>query len=211
MPRQFDNNSVLEVAFVGEHQGQRTLNLLHYRFADVVDGPRDWTTIDDDFMDVIQGLGGLQSTYLDCCSEEFTLLTIRTQILNPSRWSYIDHAIVGGEGQVVAPALPPNDGVTITKRNNGTGRTNRGAVHMPAVPTTFIADAEITSAALLAYENFGDVLVEELQLPQLPAPPMRLQPCIFHRADPTVSPTTTEYIVQRTSRVNRRRTKGVGE
>jgi len=210
MAREAFNGSILEVGIVGRHEGQRTLNLLHYKAENIAAEPLDFTPRAEEFFDQLNALDGLIPRYLDCVGQDYTLSEIRLQLLSPTRYAY-QVFVVNGVGSEAQESLPPNDGVTLTKKNDKVGRHNRGSIHMPAVPTTFVANGYITRAASLVYGNLSHKMIEPITLTQSPSPAMAWQPVIYNRLAPSTSPVYNQVQIQLTTRVNRRRTVGVGE
>lgn len=210
MPQPISNDAVFELSLVGRHAGQRTLTVLHYKTRSIV-GVMDFNARVADLQTGIMGLGGLVEAYLNCCSEEYEMEATRWQVLSPNRFAYHLFPLTGAVGAIAGAALPPNDGGVLVKRNDATGRRNRGIVHMPALPVAWADEGFLTSAAITAYQQLGDELVIPLDLPQSPDPTAFADPVIFNRTVPALSPPYLSAIPQNTARVNRRRTVGVGE
>jgi len=210
MPQPISNDAIVEVSFVGRHAGQRTLNLLHYKAKNIV-GPIDFTSLVADLQAGIMGLGGLVEAYSNCISMDWRLEGVRWQVITPNRFAFHWFPLADNPGGIEVASLPPNDGGVIIKRNDLTGRRNRGIVHMPGMPGTWVVDGLLTSAAINAYQQFGDEMIVPLVVPQSPDPSGSLEPVIFNKGNPTFSPVFTSATPQSTARVNRRRTVGVGE
>lgn len=211
MAKNFINGAVLEVGVLGHIYGQNTMTVLHYMVSGVLQ-PKDWNLFRNDFhQQFYTDLDSFVKNYLEATSDDFFLDGIRYQLIFPTRYAYDYYPTPGDQGGVVQPALPPNDGATITKRNDATGKNNRGSIHMPGVPSTFVVDGFLTAAAIGTYAQIGAKGVTPISLAQLPDPPMEWAPVIFHRVAPGASQPWTTWTVQDTSRVNRRRTVGVGE
>lgn len=202
--------SVIEVSIQGRHNGQRTLNLLHYKINAAPISPTDFTPYAELLIQELVAPTNLIDAYLNCCSDEFRLETIRVQVLSNVRYSYQDFPQTDSIGGVAEEALPPNDGVTITKRNNDTGRHNRGSVHMPAVPRTFVSLGLVTGVGVAAYNLFITELRKIQSITVLTAL-IELTPCILNKQFIPASVFFDQCTLQLTSRTNRRRTVGVGE
>jgi hypothetical protein len=210
MARTIHVNDVVEVSYRGRHVGQRTLNLLHYKCTAAPIGGVDFAGYADELIVLLNQDDDVSDRYLACCSNEFHLEEIRVQIISEIRYSYESFPQVDTIGTVAEEALPPNEGVTLTKRNDGTGRRNRGSVHMPAVPRTFVSEGVLTGAAVTAYTALG-VKLRAIKQPTVLAAAIDLTPVIFNKTTPSTSPPFNSVTVQLTSRTNRRRTVGVGE
>jgi len=210
MARIVNVGDIVQVAFAGRHAGQRTLNIWHYKLTAVAVGGQDWTGYATNLVTQYNNAGGLTEKYLDCCSDEFQLEEIRVQAIRANRYSYESFPQGPDPGNVAEEALPPNDGVTITKRNEFTTRHDRGSIHMPGVPRTFVSNGSLLAAGTAAYTAFAEELKKVMLVTVLTAT-IDMTPVIYNRSNPLVSQPWSEYIIQATSRVNRRRTVGLGE
>lgn len=209
MPRVLTDGAILEVTLVGDLNGSTSLNILHYR-AEGVTGSPDFTSQAQEFFDSLNALGGLLERYKDCISDDWFSREVRLQLISPVRYSY-QTFLWTGTGTEAQPALPPNDSIMLIKRNVLTGRRNRGSLHLPGVPVTFVAEGRITTAASLVVNNLGDVMVEAITGVATPPNPAHLfVPVIFNKDNPIVSPRFDSATAQFTSRVMRRRTVGLG-
>jgi len=199
----------IEVIMEGRSAGQATLNVFHYQITAAPIGGFDWNGYADQLNVQFGNPGGFIEKYLACCSNEFTLRTLRVQAIRAVRYSYENFDKADEPGTVAEESLPPNDAIVITKRNDGTGRHSRGSFHMPGVPRTFVSNGDITAAGLAAYTAFAQEAFQVLQLTVLSGT-VDLTPVIFNRSNPLTSQQWNQFIVQHTSRVQRRRTVGLG-
>lgn len=201
---------ILEVSLVGLHQAQRILTILHYRADPAIGSFPEFNTAASEFLDQLLVTGGVVETYLECLSEEYTFSAVRLQLIHPVRHAFKNFPQTGASGDVASPALPPNDGAMIVKRTDETGRHQRGAVHMPCVPTTFVDGGMLTTPAKVAYNAFGSAMVTNF-VTMSGGGQTQWDPVIFNRLQPANSPVFTSATAEDTSRTNRRRTVGRGE
>lgn len=202
-------SDIVEVSFEGRCAGQTTLNLLHYMITDAPIDGIDWNGFALALKGQIDNPAGMMETYLACCSDEFTLRSLRIQVIKQFRYSYEHFDLDDEPGTVVQEALPPNDAVVITKRNDSTGRHARGSIHMPGVPRTFVANGEVLPVGRAAYDLFATEAAKNQAVTVLSAT-LTLAPVIYNRLAPGTSQRWNQWITQATSRVQRRRTVGLG-
>jgi len=209
MPIPVLDGMVIEVTLVGRHQAQTVLTVLHYKATVPPAVFQDFAPLEDQVLDHLLITGGVVKSYLDAMSEEYEQSTIRIQPISPVRYAFFDHPQTASAGTVAAPAFPPNVSCVIVKRNELTGRHNRGSVHMPAVPLTFIDGGVITTGARVAYAALGDALTIPFTISG-GGGDTDWNPVIFRKANPPLSEVFTACSPQETSRIMRRRTLGVG-
>jgi len=209
MPRTVLTGHIAEVSLQGRSAGQVTLNVFHYMLDGIAIGGTDFDGHATELVTELQTPGDLIEKYLDCCSDEFQLEQIRVQIIKPIRYSYEVFTQGPDPGNVVAEALPPNDSVSITKRNDNTTRHDRGAVRMPGVPRTFVSEGLLLTPGVTAYNALATEFKEQRTTTVLAAEIM-WQPVILNRANHALSQPWSQHIVQLQSRIVRRRTVGVG-
>jgi len=210
MAKPMGTGSIVQVSFLGGIDGQRTLNILHYKRTDP-GASVDWNNIEQQFHGLLVGTGGLVDAYLACCSNEYTLQGIVYQLLSPTRHALRLYPLLGGTGTISTPALPSFVAASLTKQNDDTGPHNRGGIRMPGVPTTFVADSSLTSLAITAYNALGMQLAMPRVIDNTPAPPVVLSPCIYDRMAPSASALYSTARPELTARTSRRRVVGLGE
>lgn len=210
MAQPITNNAIMEVTLRGLHQDQRVLSVLHYAALVPPAVFQDFNEAAPDVVDALLATGGIVDKYLDAVSVEYALEEIRLQLITPIRYSFKSFLQASSPGTVAGTALPPNEGATLTKRNDATGRRNRGSLHMPALPISFVGGGRITTAGETAYLALGDVMVLPITTTG-GGGDVTWNPVIFNKAVPTTSPEFTSVTPQLTTRTNRRRTVGVGE
>lgn len=206
MPYQIATGSLMEVGIRGRHFGQRTLSVLHYQYIStslLSDGRQALI----DFMNKLGEAGGLLVKYRDCCSAVWTMEEVRAQWIFPLRYVYEQSTTGTGDGTVAGNSLPPNSSVTLYKRSELAGRHNRGFVHMPGVPLTFVTEGVLSTTGLAAYAALCTKLKTVIDVTGGPS----YQPVILNRSQPAISVFVNSCLPMGTARTQRRRTVGLGE
>lgn len=200
------NDKVL-VTFKGRSYGQRILLTLWYECIRAAPGGESLNLSMQKLRSLIKAGGAfdIETPYMKVLGNDYTLLEIKTQVIAPTRAIYFTQAItnVGNGGdQSVA-----NDSAALTLRCDLAGRKFVGTKHIGPVPDGASVSGLLTVGYKADLSNLGDALV----LPLTPlAPDAQYRPILFHRADLTSSPVTS-FAIGDQSRVQRRRTVGLGE
>lgn len=202
MPYPVADGSILEVTIQGRHNDQTVLSLFHYRLVGSLGLPDGEAAIDAFDLE-FQAVGGIADQYLSCCSNEYLGTRIHYQWIYNIRYHKKDFANRNGDGKVAVPAHPQNVGSAITKFNNIAGRHSRGTLHMPAVPQTFTTAGRLNGVGSLTYLT----LASQLQTVLVTG---TMEPVLLNKANPALSKVIDGATVEETTRINRRRTVGVG-
>lgn len=190
--------------------GQQILFTTHWRFDSVEPG----TTVQAEetfeawaaFLDSAEGWG---KAYADSVSQSLTGLTYVFQRIQPVRMVSKRIASTFTEGQVAEDSLPPNTSHVLTLRCDETGRNKVGNRHIAAVPPSFTENGMITADGITALSGLGETLMPFTSF-EVGLDTLQFGPVIYHRdAIPTYSE-ITNYSIQQTTRVERRRTVGLG-
>jgi len=206
MSREVSNGAILECVIRGLSDDQVTLSYFHYRLNNAV-ADSDGTALVNSFDGLFNSVGNVADRYLDCCSEDWLFTDVTYQWIYPTRFTFQRKDPFDVAGHVAEPMMPSNTAVALTKRTFLAGRTQRGTLHMPGVPTTFVLNSRVQPAGVTAYEALGDSIDNILTL----ATDEVFEPLIFHRALPNTSVQIQEVDSQHFVRIMRRRTVGVGE
>jgi len=205
MARPVNNGAILEVIVDGRSSGQTVLSVFHYRLSSAaagVDGTGLVTSLDG----MLNAVGGLVDKYLDCCAVDYLPLKISYQWIFPVRYTSQRLTPFAAAGNIAEILLPANVAMCLVKRTFLTGRTQRGVLHMPGVPVTFVDNSQVSGIGRAAYQALADSVDNTLTL----ATNEVFTPVIFHRADPALSPTIEVVEPESTSRIMRRRSFGLG-
>lgn len=140
---------VYQITVVGLHHGQQVVNVLHYQV--LVGAAADYSA-------ELANLWSNQNlnNYRACCSAEYRCTGLLSQKVKPiPALTAVSLTIGEGTGTGSANSLPSSNSVVITKRSAIAGRTGRGRIYMPGVPTTFEDNSQVTGAGLNVYNNFA--------------------------------------------------------
>jgi hypothetical protein len=196
----------------GSYAGQLIMFTHTYACTEVT-GAYDANAVAVDMINAVRaGVGGgdiLESKYLDCMSENYSLSRIDGQIVLPTR--YVVHSLNRGTvGHIEENPNTGNVAACITLRTPFGGRNQIANKHIGPVPTssTWLDGGSFKVAytgKLVALKDGLLVGYDDL------VNGFRMRPCITHRTGtPRYIPVTTG-VVGSTVRVQRRRTVGYGK
>lgn len=153
----------------------------------------------------VAGAADIMTPYLDCLQGDYQSLSIRAQVIYPTRLAYVElesvHLGQGGEGSVA------NDSACLTLRTDGSGRNQIANKHIGPVPDVVSISGVLTPAFRAKLSTLGGAMTASFQPGGAGAV---YTPVIFHKLNAT-SDNVTAWIVSEQSRVQRRRTVGLGE
>jgi len=203
MPYSVNDGAILEVTIKGRCFGQVCMNVFHYKLDStfgIPDGDAAIEAFNVEWNDAADFLGA----WAACTSFNLSIDQLVYQWIYPIRYHRVVHVPTGGVVQNAGDALAANISTAVTKLSEKATRHSRGTLHMPAVPTTFIEEGELTAAGITAYDGFLPFVDNDYRTGTL-------LPVLFNRNQPADSERIFSARLERTSRVNRRRTVGVGE
>lgn len=153
---------------------------------------------------------GFSTVFCNCISEDASTIQWFGQIIHPQRYVKQElTGVVNTTPTAPAGALPQNVSAGLTLRGDLGTRTNRGTKHMGAVPAEWVDGGYYTMAALGAYNNLKAVATGTLTL-ALAGGDTPCEPILYHKASPATGTLITNGFIGGTSRVDRRRTVGLG-
>lgn len=204
MPYPLNNNDVLLFTIVGKQADQTILNTFHYLYqgATAIDGAAKIRT----FMNSFQAL--VVSKLRDATSNDFKVQELWGQKVYPSRWAKEIKAI-NETGNVLQPALPPNDAASIQRGADEADRRGlQGRVQIAGVPRTGVEGGVLLVAQMALLQPIADALKSEIFEGDFGD---SVKPILFdRRADPAKKRPVTRSYVKPEVRVMRRRTVGRG-
>lgn len=209
--RPVQGGAILEVQNVGSEFGQRVMNVWHYRWEGAASPVADGDAIVADLKAVIQpgAVGGLLGALRAMCTESMSWNYIRYQWIAPIRYAPVNNALGAGPGTQAGEAMPPNVCGVVTLKSIFAGPGSTGRKHFGGLTTADELQGLMT-------EQFFDSanLVMEIMKSEVPTGGVqinsKLVPVVLDKVDYTISIPWTEYEIQDTSRVLRRRTVRVG-
>lgn len=199
-----NSGSIIELAAEYMVNGQQCINLFHYKFVTGAPLPNGRTAIQT----VLDGLDmlGIQTQHAACLSSLVGDITWYGQWIHPTRYAYA----IWNAGPKTASGpntmQPVNVGASITKKGEIAARSNVGTTHMGGVPAPWVVASMITAAGLAQYNLLASRMTQGFLLPTT----QEFQPVLFSKSAPATSAPIFEAFAQDTSRVERRRTVGVG-
>lgn len=202
------NNDIIQSTFRGLCFGQQIiLDLTFQIFGDFPVG--NSVSTDLDLINAAIAPGGVQNIvtpYLACLPAQYSLLELRSQLIFPTRSAYRQVAFVGAVGTDPGAATVANDSAALTLRTEKSGRSQVATKHIGPVPDNVSAAGLIVAAYKLSLAALGAKLVTSFVPPTSGS---LVVPVIYHRQTNTTD-LVNQYILGDQSRVQRRRTVGVG-
>lgn len=198
--------SILELTFQGLHDGQQVMTVLHYRYASQSQLPNGALALES-FLETVTANDQLYDLWKDCLSAKVTDMKAKAQWIWSLRYAFMEKITLPRSGSVAGDAYPPNVAVAITRRGEQANRHNIGTIHMPGVPVSFVTNGLVNPGAEASYATFAQKCLDQVTTPD---PVAAFDPIIYTRTGPALSQKPVGYVVQKNSRVMRRRTVGVG-
>lgn len=197
----------VQVNFVGRCYSQRIMLTTMWRVAQAAAPGETYALNMTQLIDSLDvgGANSIVTPYLALLQEDYTLIRITAQAIHPVRLAYVAKEVArpgnGGAGSVA------NDSACLTLRTANAGRSQVANKHIGPVPdgVSLAGRLDVAYKALVA--TLGSAMTATIQPDPLGA---IYQPVIFHRAS-ELHDGVTGFIVGDQSRVQRRRTVGVGE
>lgn len=203
------NNDVVQVTWRGECFGQRILLTHNYLILGDYNAATSVTQDLTDILNQVKAAGAFDVTtsYLACLAPDYTLHFMRAQRIKAIRSSYVEQVVAALPGTWAGAATVANDSAALTLRTASAGRSQRATKHIGPI-------ADNASAAGLIVVGMGPKLTAlGNKLIQAFAPAGSgsvVTPIIYHRGTGTFD-VTDRFILGDQSRVQRRRTVGLGE
>lgn len=209
MAYQVSNTSIVQMIIRGRYANQETMNVIHLSpvdppAGDIADGLANLEQIISSF-DITPG--GWSDLLSKCCHENFSIDWIQAQYVWPTRMAYLRRATETTAGTLVGTEAPPNVSATITYQCDGVGRHQRGNQHIGGLRGEDVTEGRLALTLFDDLKTLADFLAEPTIALDVG---FAYEMCIFQRAAPGASAFVTHNTVQTTSRVERRRTVGLG-
>ncbi len=149
----------------------------------------------------------LLTKYLACLPADYTANEIRVQRLRPTRSAYSVLSLAGRFGTHAEVATVANDSAALTLRTPFAGRDQVATKHIGPIPDAVSSEGLLTDG----YKAILNTLGQELSEPVIPVlPGGEITPCIFNR-NANAAVEVVQFAIGDQSRVQRRRTVGLGE
>lgn len=207
MPYSIQPGDIIEVRLNMRLYGQRMLNVLHWRNGED-EVPDAQTALQDTLDDMFDNPGGsVLDAYVAGLSADLTLLYADAQVIYPLRRAY-ERKVLDVQCSGDTPALPPNVSASITKRSTFAGAGSEGRIAIPGMMPQNQAGGEWTLDGIGVLNDIAAQWIAPLTLGTFTG---AARPIIYHRTNPNISVTWETLTIQPTTRVQRRRTVGLGE
>jgi len=205
-------NDIFQVTAVGQCFGQLIM-LTHYYAVTATGGGISEATASNELIDKIRAGGGgadvWETAYTNVLATEYTLDYWRAQKIAPVRYvgAIQNRGIAGTSGH---GALTANTQGSVTFRTVLSGRDQVATKHVgPLGNTATVMEGGLLKAATQA--ALVTLATAMRQVIVITAGGTTFEPCIFHKAPPGSYTLINSALVGDTTRVQRRRTVGLGK
>lgn len=199
-------NSILSMTFEGRVQNQQMMTVLHYKMTSAVTAPSGLLVLQN-LWEKIKLPNELFVRYQACLSNMMSGMRVKMQWLFPIRYAGTVFTPDSTFGQIASPVPGSNLSVALTKRSDLANRHAIGTLHMPAVPTTFLQNGQLSPIAVDAYAELATLVSQPIEL-VLSA--QTFTPVLFNSLNPAASLPVLEATPASYPRTMHRRTVGVG-
>jgi len=210
MPRPVASQDILEVRMLQRMAGQVLMNVLHYRLgvagASIVEGN---DVVIEAATTAFENAGGIISILKGISNQAWAYEGTIYQWIHTTRYTANRRNQGAGPGVVVGLAAPPNVMSTITKRSLFADRHGVGSIHIGGMTSTDITLGMLSAGRITNLSSLGELLILDIDVSAIPNA-LELTPIILNKSSPGASYSWHEATVQATSRVQRRRTVGLG-
>jgi hypothetical protein len=205
MPVDLAVNDIVEISIEGKINDQQTISTFHYRVGSISGAFPMFGQLAA-FLTALRADDKLFNSYQHVTSDQLDRLNMYAQVIYPIRYRYTNDEAPDETGAVDSLAFPPNVQASITRAAERAGRRYVSHLAVPAVPIGAIVDGKVTDAYKLDLLSLANEMVASYVLPS----GAELNPVIFHPQFSPIFDQITFAFPQTTSRVQRRRTVGLG-
>lgn len=196
----------IRCTFIGDCFGQQIVLDLAY-FANV-GSPAPTQTILAEVVDLLgPGVGTIQANYLDLLPPSYTMRERRAQLVAPTRSAFVSIATLAANVGTNGAASVANDATAITRRTNNAGRSQVSTLKIGPAPDGASVAGQVTNAYRGLLIALGNSTLQTLILPVTGA---QFTPTILNKNNQALGRILTSIRVGQFSRVNYRRTVGIG-
>ena len=204
-----DSGSIVSQEARGQMNGQLIMLTLHWRIETNYGAPWDQIPTFNAWQTINEAFGGITGVYAASTSTALTGIFWPFQVIKPVRYLSFLYTTVNDHGTVGGAAMPPNVAHGLTMRSDLAGKKNRGTKHIGAVPASFTLNGLLTAAGRAALNGLRDVLQSPIDI--FGDASVIATPVVFQRRNYAASQVITGGDPQPTTRVQRRRTVGLGK
>jgi hypothetical protein len=192
------------------NNGQQNLLSLHYQFLITDGGPFTEETATDSLHSVFQTTGNLHESFADMINASITNIKTYYQPIYQLRYRKRNLGNTYSTGARTGVAAPQNLASVITLRGDFAGPNFLGNKHPGGVTTTDMTGGLFSNAFLGLMESFAINCVAPVVVVPAAGGEFRFDPVIYNRSSPNLSAYITNYAIQDSVRVMRRRTLRLG-
>lgn len=205
MPTPVSAGSIISYTIRGVLNNQEVMSVFHYKMIGAA--APDITLLMDGVNAVLGAAGSLYARWIDYVNNALVSVKTRIQVIYPVRYAYFEYTQALTVGQGAGLAAPQNVSAAITRRGVDAGRGNIGTIHMPGVNANDIGSGNIVGGAIAKLTLIGS---ESNVTRASGVAGVDILPILYKRSAPGASVPPVSFIVQSSSRVERRRTVGLG-
>jgi len=211
MPPPIAADDIVEARFYFEQNGSVLMNVFHYRATAMTD-PIDYeAALDYAASELAEDLTLYPQTWKNEASDTCTMYKIEVQRIFPTRTYHISKVfdLPGQVSEAVAPALPQNVQLSLTKVTSESGRGRTGRIEVPGATIDSVESGRLSAEGLTWMTAVATAVQQNVGLEDLN--PSTLTPIVLYGFAPAGSPEVELIRIQDTVRISRRRTVGVGQ
>lgn len=145
--------------------------------------------------------------FAGCVSTDFIANEMTMQPIYPNRYNAATLSMAGSTGFLSGEALPPNVSATITKRSVNATRWGRGSNHLAGVRLQDTSGGRWDAGQLVLLDGYADFISGQWAAG---GSFLNFRPVLWNRTNPGRITDVTSASAQPTTRVERRRTVGLG-
>lgn len=190
---------------------QQILLTTHWKITDITGGGFnvEMNALFEAMNTLFDSVGEVTDCLVDCLCTDVSILSVDFQSIYNPRYIKVPLLPAQDAGTVAGNSLPPNVAHVMTLRTDVAGRDQIGNKHIGPVPPSFTSGGRVTATGNGAYAPLLTALKTPISV-SAGGVDVNLDPCIYRRSDPGNSPLITNGYLQQTTRVERRRTVGLG-
>lgn len=204
-------SDVFEVVYDFTFNGQHDLITFHWKVDSLSGAAPTRAAFQAALRATLDGLGELSDLVAACYVDVATNGLLTIQKIWPTRYirSQVASGTAAGTNAGYSLPLPQNVSMALSFRGDVANPHSRGTKRIGCLGDNFITDGLVSAAGLTAMANLGNYYLAPLSVVAT-GTTVGLSPIILNRLAPNASITITNFIRGTTSRIERRRTVGLG-
>ncbi len=204
------DGAILQCSIAQVQNQQIIENVIHYRLAVNPSAVVNGSDVIDLMIPFLQSAAGnIADVMKSAFAGDWQFTGIIYQWIYPARFIPITSTTNQGPGLAAFPFMPANVGTTLTKYSVDASRHGRGSMHFAGMTAADVSGGIVSAGRVATMNALGARLTTVVDVSAVPGA-ISMTPIIFNRATPENSARWENYNPEKTSRVNRRRTVGVG-